>query len=90
MGWIGRELFLTYPAIVLFCKMAVGCFQTEDRLLYICNRQDIYWIRRFGKVIEELDVKNTKGDNDENLRGDVPLYVRLYQHQTPDEEADYP
>jgi hypothetical protein len=36
--------------------MAVGCFQTEDRLLYIRDRQDIYWVRRFGKMLEELDV----------------------------------
>jgi hypothetical protein len=41
-------------------------------------------------VIEELDIKNTKGDNNKNLRGDVPLYIRLYQYQTPDKETDYP
>jgi len=40
-----------YPAIVLFCEMVVGCFQIDDRLLDICDRQDIYWVRRFGKMI---------------------------------------
>ena len=42
-----------YPDIVLFCEMAVGCFQTEDRSLYVRDRQDIYWVRRFGKMIKE-------------------------------------
>jgi hypothetical protein len=37
--------------------MAVGCFQTDDRLLDIRDRQDMYWVRRFGKMIEELDAE---------------------------------
>jgi hypothetical protein len=47
-----------YPAIVLVCEMAVGCFQTDDRLLYVRARQDIYWVRRFGKMLEELDAEH--------------------------------
>ena len=26
--------------------MAIGCFQTDERLLYVRGRQDIYWVRR--------------------------------------------
>jgi hypothetical protein len=33
----------------------------EDRSLYIRNRQDIYWVRRFGKIIEELDIGEYRG-----------------------------
>lgn len=46
-----------YDAIVLFCDMVVGCFQTDDRLLYLRNRQDIYWVGRFRKTIKELDAE---------------------------------
>jgi hypothetical protein len=49
-GWTGRETFSMYPAIVLFCEMVVWCSQTDDRLLYVRARQDIYWVRRFGKI----------------------------------------
>jgi hypothetical protein len=62
-----------YPAIVLVCEMAVGCFQTDDRLLYVRARQDIYWVRRFGKMVEELDAENTEGDDDGNFRGIAPF-----------------
>jgi hypothetical protein len=37
--------------------MAVRYFQTDDRLLYVRDRQ------RFGKVIEELNAENTEGDD---------------------------
>jgi hypothetical protein len=40
-----------YPAIFLFCEMVIGCFQTDDRYLYVRDRQDIYWVRKFGKMI---------------------------------------
>jgi hypothetical protein len=40
-----------YPTIVIFCEMAVGCFQTDDRLLHVRARQDIYWVRKFGKML---------------------------------------
>jgi hypothetical protein len=68
-----------YPAIVLFCEMAVECFQIDDRLLDIRDRQDMYWVRRFG-MMEELNAKNTEGDDDENLEELPPLYIRLRQH----------
>jgi hypothetical protein len=27
--------------------MAIGCFQTDERLLYVRDRRDVYWVRRF-------------------------------------------
>jgi len=41
------------------------------QLFDICDRQDIYRVRRFEKMIEELDAENTKGDNGKNFRGDL-------------------
>jgi hypothetical protein len=37
--------------------------------------QDIYGVRRFGKMPEELDAENTEGDDDENFqRNCTPIY----------------
>jgi hypothetical protein len=33
-----------------------------------------FWVRRFGKMIEELDAENAEGDNDKNFR-EVALEV---------------
>ncbi len=46
-----------YSAIFLFCEMVVECFQTDDRLLYVRDRQDIYRVRKFRKMLKELDVE---------------------------------
>jgi hypothetical protein len=50
--------------------------------------QDIYGVRRFGKMPEELDAENTEGDDDENFQRNCTLYIRLRQH--PVKEADHP
>jgi hypothetical protein len=55
------ELVGKHSQCILPCEMAVGCFQTEDRSLYVRDRQDIYWVRRFGKMIKELDVGEHRG-----------------------------
>jgi hypothetical protein len=59
--------------------MAVRYFQTDDRLLYVRDRQ------RFGKVIEELNAENTEGD-DIKTSGDLHIYISVCAStQTPDE-----
>ena len=37
----------------------------------------IHKVKRFGKMIEELDAENIEGDDDENFRGIASLYIRL-------------
>jgi hypothetical protein len=54
-----------------------------DALMYVVEK--IYRVKRFGKMIEDLDAENTEGDDDENFRGITPLYIRLRQHQNSDE-----
>jgi hypothetical protein len=34
-------------------------------------------VRRFGKMIEELDAENKVGDDNENVRGDLHPYVSV-------------
>jgi hypothetical protein len=34
-------------------------------------------VRRFGKLIKELDAKSKVRDNDENFRGDLHPYISI-------------
>jgi hypothetical protein len=51
--------------------MSIGAIVNvkDGSSLDVRNRQDIFWMRGFAKMIKELDAENTEGDNGESFRG---------------------
>jgi hypothetical protein len=61
-----------------------------DRWVYVRVGQDIYRVRRSGKMLEELDARKQGNDN-ENSRGDLHFYISVCDNiKLPRKEADYP
>jgi hypothetical protein len=70
--------------------MAIRYFQTDNKLLYIYSRQDIYKVKKFRKIIKELNAKKIKGDYMKTLK-ELHYYISVYTNiQTPNKGSQLP